>query len=556
MNLSPSTPSVEDTNESFGRRVDEDTVDLLRRQNEIDRLLLAKQKECGIAFYRPHWFQHLFHRANNKRRALFAGNRLGKTSANCAETVAWMLNERPWYKTPFDILGTEHDLGRGRRILVREKHAGHSNHPLVRSGIPSYPTKQVVVCTNWDKVHEIWTSQEADRPGKLWQYLPRGFVKKAVRNHEGVIDEVYGTNGSLLKFLSVDAFKRNKLIAESSDWDRVSIDEPAPTQLWKGLARGLTDRDGQGDFTLTSLEEVWIYDYFNLDELDKDAPDVCRDRQSFRATIWDNPYLSDLSIARFEAELDVDERDCRLQGIPLEMSGLIYKEFRRDRHILTSLPDGWHDWHLPANGRDSSGRPILDRSGNPDISAPRCLLYARVDTHPVKPNAVLFAAVGPLEVPICCHEIYSPCDADSLCESINAYVKLTGCFLAGIKLEPAAWIKDPSTRAVSIAHRFAAHNLFVRPASKDLDNGILITKSSLKQGRVLFTPNCRRTLWEFSRYRYNPETGKPVDEEDHMMENLRRLCIDRLPFYDPDRAAGEPIGDAPFESANLSNDMD
>lgn len=442
-----------------------------------------------------------------------------------------MLGERPWYKVPFDILGVDHTLGKNRKTVVKQHHPGGADHPLVRSGIPPFPTKQIVVCTNWDKVHEIWTSQEADRPGKLWQFLPRGFVRKTVRNHEGVIDEVYGTNGALLKFLSVDAFKRNRLIAESSDWDRVSIDEPAPIQLWKGLARGLVDRNGQGDFTLTSLEEIWIYDYFNLDELPPDLPAESRDRVSFRATIWDNPYLSDTSISRYESELDADERECRLQGIPLELSGLIYKEFRRDTHVLTGLPEGWSDWHLPHRTN---------------------LLYARVDTHPVRPHAVLFAAVGPLEVPVCCNEIYRACDADTLCETINEYVRLTGCFLAGIKLEPAAWIKDPSTRAVSIANRFAAHNLFVRPASKDLDNGILITKSALKHRRVLFTPTCRRTLWEFSRYRYNPETGKPVDEEDHMMENLRRLCIDRLPYFDPDRASGDPIPDSPFETADLS----
>lgn len=475
------------------------------------------------------------------------------SAANCAETVAWMLGKRPWYEVPFDILGVDHDLGKSRLQVVKESHPGGRDHPLVRANIPPWPTKQIVVCTNWDKVHEIWTSQEADRPGKLWQFLPRGFVRKTVRNHEGVIDEVYGTNGSLLKFMSVDAFKRNKLIAESSDWDRVSIDEPAPIQLWKGLARGLVDRNGQGDFTLTSLEEVWIYDYFNLADLPPGLPSESLDRFSLRATIWDNPYLTDTAISRYEAELDSDERECRLQGVPLELSGLIYKEFRRDTHVITSVPDGWRDYHLPANGLDPrTGGPFLGPDGRPDITAPRCILYARIDTHPVKPNAVQFAAVGPLEVPIICHEIYRACDADTLCESITEYVKLTGCFLAGIKLEPAAWIKDPSTRAVSIADRFAAHGLFVRPASKDLDNGILLTKSALKRRRILFTPNCKRTLWEFSRYRYNPETGKPVDSEDHMMENLRRFCIDRLPFFDPDRSAGEPIRDMPFESADLS----
>ena len=511
---------------------DEAQIELLQRSIELKRQILALSKECGIAFYRPHWLQHRFHAAREKRRGLFAGNRFGKSKCNAAETVAWMLGERPWYKTPFDIYDVRHVKGRNREVFIRHHHEGGDSHPLVRQGIPPWPTKQIIVCTNWKKVDEIWTNQSADRPGKLWELLPKGFAKRAVRNHEGVISEVYGENGSLLQFMSVDAFKRNPQVAESSDHDRVGLDEPAPVELWKGAARGLVDRNGQGDFTLTSLEEVWIYDYFNQAELSISSPDVCADRTSFQATIWDNPHLSDEAILRFEQDLSEEEKECRLEGRPLELVGLIYKEFSRDKHVLVDLPDGWRDWHLPQK---------------------ECVLHARVDTHPVKPNAVLFAAVGPSEIPIVCNEIYSACDADTLCETINEYVKQTGLFLAGIKCEPAAWIKDPSNRSVSIASRFAAHGLFPRPASKDLDNGILITKSCLKRGRLFFTPTCRRTFWEMSRYRYNPETGKPVDKDDHMMENLRRFCIDEpLRWFDPDKADGFPIEDEPFQAANLS----
>lgn len=514
------------------REHDQESLELLQRSNEVKRQLLAAAKSCGIAFYRPHWKQHLFHTSPHKRRGFFAGNRTGKSKCNAAETVAWMLGERVWYKTPFDVFGIDHDgKGNNRTNVIKYHHDGRPDHPFVRLGIPSYPTKQLVVCSNWDKVHEIWTSQEADRPGKIWELLPRGFAKRAVKNHEGVIDEIYGTNGSLLKYLSVDAFKRNQLVAESSDWDRVSFDEPAPIKLWKGCARGLTDRDGQGDFTLTSLEELWIYDYFNKAELAEDAPDVCLDREAISATIWDNPFLSDLSIARFEAELDDDEKDCRLSGIPLELSGLIYKGFKRDVHVLPSLPDGWRDWHLPARS---------------------CILHCRVDTHPVNPHAVMFAAVGPSEIPVVCHEIYKACDADTLCEMINDYVKLTGCFLGSLKVEPGAWNNDPATRTASIASYFFKHNLFPVKAPKDLSTGILIVKGALKNQRVFFTPECRRTFWEFARYRYDPETGKPVDENDHMMENLYRLLITPTRWFDPDKAAGFAISDAPFEHADLS----
>ena len=514
--------------ESALQTTEPDDVELLQRQVIIQRQLMRLAKENGLAFYRPHWNQHLFHSSIAKRRGAFTGNRFGKSHMDAAETAAWMRGERTWYKAEFDILGVE-ILGGKRTRVVKAHHPGGESHPLVRSGIPPYPTKQLVVCANWDKVDEIWTSQLADRPGKIWQFLPKGWAR-GYTNHAGVIAEIHGANGSLLQFMSVDAFSHNKLVAESSDYDRVVFDEPAPEDLWKGVSRGLVDRHGQADFALTSLQELWIYERFNAEEDTPDAP-VFRDRFSFRASMLDNPHLSDQAISDFEQDLTEDERQCRIHGIPLELSGLIYKEFSKQKHVLSEVPAGWKDWSLP------------DRS---------CILHCRIDTHPVKPHAVMFAAVGPSEIPIVCHEIFEACDADTLCQRINDYVRLTGCFLGSLKVEPAAWNNDPATKTASIASYFFKHNLFPVKATKDLSNGIIITKSALKNGKVFFTPNCRRTFWELSRYRYDPETGKPIDADDHMMENLYRLLISPCRWFDPDRAAGFPVPDEPLVSADLS----
>lgn len=523
MDFSP--PPEIDPSPSLVLGEDDTQIELLQRSNEIKRTLLQLQKDCGIAFYRPTYYQDLFHSSPAKRRGLFAGNRFGKSEGNAAETTAWMLGERPWYKAAFDVLRVDHNNGVGRHSLVSRHHPGGDSHPLVRLGIPPWPTKQLIITTNWSKVHDIWTSQESDRPGKLWKMLPRGFGTPS-RNHEGVIDEVIGANGSLLKFMSIDAFKRHPQVAESSDWDRVSFDEPGPIELWKGSARGLVDRNGQGDFTLTSLVEMWIYDYFTAEDVKDNV-----DRASWTASIYDNPHLSDEAIARFALELTDDEKSCRLNGLPLELSGLVYKEFKRQIHILQGVPAGWRDYHLPPKS---------------------FILYCRVDPHPVTPNAVQFATVGPSEVPVICHEIWASLDADALADEVLTYVKSTGCFLANVKMDPAAWIQDAVTRATSIARTFSARGLFCGKASKDFTNGILKTRSALKSNRLLFSPNVRRTLWEISRYAYDPVTGKPYDKDDHMMENLRRFCIDSLPYFDPDKAAGFAIGDEEVTRADLS----
>lgn len=512
--------------------MDAETLELLQRQVEIQRQLIKLVKEDGLALYRPHYYQHLFHSSPAKRRGAFTGNRFGKSKMDGAETAAWAKGERTWYKVPFDIYGI--DIVAGRRIKVlRETHPGGETHPLVRQGIPPYATKQLIVCANWDKVDKIWTSQSADRPGYIWQFLPKGFAR-GYTNHAGVIAEIVCTNGSVIEFMSVDAFKKNRMVAESSDHDRIVFDEPAPKALWKGVSRGLVDRAGQADFALTALEEAWIPEKFDgvagndSGSGDEDKPFRPEMRYSFRASMRDNPHLTDQAITDYENELTEDERECRINGIPLEYSGLIYKEFKKDIHVLKDVPEGWLSWAQPTRSS---------------------ILHIRIDTHPVKPHAVMFACVGPSEIPVVYHEIYRSCDADTLCELINEHVKSTRCFIGSIHMEPGAWINDPATKTSSIASYFAKHNLFPRKATKDLKTGIIITRGAFKNSKVLISPECRRTLWELSRYRYDPETSNPIDEEDHMMENLYRLLIHPTRWFNPDTAAGEAIPEDDFSNA-------
>lgn len=494
----------------------------LRELIATQRRLLELTKASGISAYRPHFKQHLFHSSNAKRRGFFAGNRTGKSDGSSAETVAWAIGERPWYKVPFTI------YSRGGDTLYH--HDGRPDHPLVRQGIPPWPTKQLIITTDWDKVDEVWTGQRGDRQGKLWRYLPSDRVKSIRRNHSGCIDTVELHNGALIKFDTVQSFVKDPQGSESSDWDRIAADEPIPEDMWKASARGLMDRNGQGDFTLTALKERWIYDYFF--DIAGQSEKPREGRYAVKATTYDNPYMSDEAIKLFEADLTDDEKQCRIHGLPLELSGLVYKEFSYDKHVLTGVPSGWQDYHLPA---------------------PHCILDVRIDPHPQTPHAVLFIATGPDQIPIVCHEIWLACDAHTLADTINTYLKSTGCFVNSIKCDPAAWVPDSITRQASVADAFADRGLFVGKASKDKSNGILNLRSVLKSDRgVRFSPCCRRTLWEISRYSYDKE-NKPVDKDDHMMENLYRLFIDKPFWYDPDKAIGTPVSDMDIVGRNLSS---
>jgi len=498
-----------------------DPHELLLRQRELTLLQqkLRLVKDHGIAFYRPHEKQHAFHSSCAKRRGFFAGNRTGKSECDAAETVAWAVGERTWYKSSFPIYG----MREGKKVVVAF-HEGHEDHPLVRSGIPRYATKQLIITTDWKKVDEIWTSPRGDSPGKLWKFIPTSFEVQSKRNHEGIIDQLFFNNGAVIRFTTEQAFLKNPQSSESTDYDRVAIDEPVTEDMWKANARSLVDRDGQGDFTLTSLRERWIYDYFT------DPDNLREDRFSVRATIYDNPYLSTEAIQRFADELTDDEKECRLLGVPLELSGLVYKEFKREQHVLTTLPKGWTSWTNP-----------------PDTYT----IYVSIDVHSQTPQAVLFVAVGPVGPPIIYDEIWRPCTADELAAEV--LLRTTGRTIGFIKCDPRAWDEDPVYH-VSMAQRFFALGLNVEKASKALTFGIQNMRECLKRGRAYFAPSVKRTLWEIQRWHYDKE-NKPVDKDDHFMECMYRIFLNDLVNIPPSKWSG-PIPDFEIEmSARVLKDF-
>ena len=469
----------------------------------MERKLLAAAKADPVRFYSPHAKQDDFHRAGgHSRRAVFAGNRFGKSHLGAAEDGAWLRGERAWYP--------QSDAAR-------------------RLGIPQRPVKGLVICADWDKVGEIWTEEGGVKPGKIWSMLPRGFVKKKTRSSNGVIDFLLCKNESLLRFETVKSFQNNPLGTESSDWDFIHVDEPCPQKMFTAAARGLVDRKGFAWFTLTAISEPWIVDYF-----------IDNDFWYEYGSIYDNPHNTLEAIKEFELLLDDDEKECRLYGKPLHMAGLVYKQFTTDFHVLKTLPLGWTAYDRPP--RDYT-------------------IYVRIDTHPQVPHAVLFCAVSPTGHRFYYDEIFAQLSIVALSGEIKK--RTVGYQMGTIKVEPAAWVLDPISKVTSVAREFAAAGLPVLRSSKDLSGGIVKVKQSLGElpPRLHFSPLMKRTLWEIKRYCWDPKgTNKPIDTEDHMMENLYRMEIDNPRWCEPGTETEEwwpdPMPLASLSTADFDDSLD
>ena len=92
----------------------------------------------------------------------------------------------------------------------------------------------------------------------------------------------------------------------------------------------------------------------------------------------------------------------------------------------------------------------------------------------------------------------------------------------------------------SIVDELAKYELFFDKASKDLALGINKVREKLSerdpQGMptIFFSPRLAQTLFEFTHYVYDPKTNRPVDENNHMMENLYRAVLNGLGYVDPE----------------------
>lgn len=474
---------------------------LQTRQLELRRRQLDLAKRFGLLYYRPYPKQDAFHRAGPAKHRMYrAGNRSGKSTMGAAEDCSWLLGYRPFYP---------------------------KSDPSRTAGIPQHSNKGLVITNDWDKVDEIWTSRET---GKIWKYLPDGFVTSAVKNHAGAIDTIICANGSVLRFDTVESFKRSPYGSESSDWDFLHIDEPCPREMYVANARGLIDRGGSDWFTLTPLTELWINDMF----FPENPKDVLPSAWCEIGSTYDNPFLTKAGIAEFESLITEDERQCRMNGLPLELAGLVYKEFKKDVHLFTDVPFGWSGFNSPPKDY---------------------LIYTSIDTHPRTPHAVLFIAVGPSGLPIVYDEIFLHTSATELASLILR--KLAGRNYLPPKCEPAAWIEDPETGA-SLAQAFAVAGLPVHKASKAKTHGILHLKGVFNQRNpkgLMLVPTVHRTLWELARYSYDHKTNLPVDKDDHMMECLYRLMINNPTWSAADSYPG-PIGDETFESVSINPTRD
>lgn len=450
-----------------------------RRLTILKQELTRRLTEQGINYYHPHTKQETFHRSTKRNRWMFGGNRTGKTVSGGAEAV--------WYAT--------------------------GKHPYKQVKTPN--RGWVVSLTN--EVQRDVAQREVLR------WLPKDMIEQVEMRRgtkdsldTGIIDFIKLTNGSIIGFKSCEQ-GREKFQGTSQHW--IWFDEEPPADIYAECKMRVVDTRGEIWGTMTPLQGLtWVYDVVYMNE--KADAEI----QYWLMQWADNPHLSPDEIAQLEATMTEDERAARQYGKFVAMSGLVYKEFDEDIHVIDpfDVPVSWFD----------------NISIDPGLDAPLSAHFYAVD--PVSNTVYVIEEHYQAGQSVEWH-------ADELRKIAKRL---------GWPLSPNGYLQtliDSAANQKTLAAEKTVTELFWEHkvmadtgVEKDVWTGIQRVKQFLKlrphsqpdvwprgKPKLFIFRNCVNMIREIKSYRWKPQQTaqdgpeKPVKKNDHAMDDLKYYIMSR-----------------------------
>ena len=459
----------------------------LTKAEEIELMALLQAEEADrLSRYntgaKTHHKQLEFHRSPHRNRWLFGGNRTGKTVGGAVEAVWLSLGIHPYKQIPIPNRGWVVSLTNEVQRDVAQKE--------FLFWMPKHKIKRIIV-----------RAGRQDDP------------------ENAIIDQIILTNGSVVGFKSCDQ-GREKFQGTSQHW--IWFDEEPPKPIYDECKMRVLDTRGFIWGTMTPLQGLtWVHDVIYLNETgDKNV-------KSWLMEWADNPHLSPDEIAELEANMTEDERESRQYGRFVALSGLIYKEFREEIHVIdpSDVPKEWYD----------------DISIDPGLDAPlSCHWYACDGDGNVYVIAEHYQAGQSVEW----HSKQIKAISDSLGWKRTKHGKLNTL------IDSAASAKTLAAEK-SVVELFWEHGINCDThVDKDVWTGIQRVKRYLQlrdhpdaeiwpkgKPKLFIFKTCPHMIKEIKSYRWKPATPSndnpdaPIKRHDHAMDELRYYIMSKPEPY-------------------------
>lgn len=328
------------------------------------------------------------------------------------------------------------------------------------------------------------------------------FVKERKRNPIGVPTKWVFKNGR-----EFDILTHEQTTEQFEGWkgDLAWFDEPPPRDKYIATRRGLVDTKGRCWLTLTPLKQPWIYDDLYTKE----------DSNIFVVTmdIKDNPTLSPTAIEEFSKALTEEEKEARLHGKFMHLSGLVFKEFDPDIHICEP--------------------PKIEKYW---------IKYFSIDPHPRTPSACLWMAVTEQDDLYIYDELWL--------ENMSVPQMAMAIKAQEAGQDPHMRLIDPAmdktdvtvVGGFNVRKELMKYGIYCSRANNDFDLGISKIRQALqpKYSHLLgknipqlrISRNCKHTIYELQHYLWDEYTMRPEEHDpkqkakkknDHFIADLRYI---------------------------------
>lgn len=450
---------------------------MLTYKRELERRL----KHNRLQYYKPHAKQESFHRSHKRNRWAFGGNRTGKTEGGAVEAVWRARGNHPFRNINRPTNGWVVSLtNEVQRDVAQKKVLAYLN-------------------PDWIVDVHVRSGRKDDPENAIIDFI---LVKSL---HGGV---------STIGFKSCDQ-GRAKFQGTSQDW--IWFDEEPPQEIYDECQMRVIDTQGDVWGTMTPLLGLtFVYDKIYINEI--------RDSEiEYWLMQWaDNPYLHPDEFARLEATMSEEDREARQYGKFVAMSGLVYKEFNEDIHVIDpfDVPHTWYDNICIDPGLDaplSAHFYAVDGDSNVYVIEEHYQSGEGVEWH----AAQLHEIANRLGWPQHNGFLHTLIDSAANQKTLAAEKSVTELFYE---------------------HRILADT----DVEKDIWTGVQRVKQYLKlrehpqtavwprgKPKLFIFRNCVNMIREIKSYRWKPRTSeqdgpeKPIKKNDHAMDDLKYYIMSR-----------------------------
>lgn len=263
---------------------------MIRELKALDEMEYRREQD-PLKYAKMHKKQKAATKADQSIRALFWGNRVGKTEWGAMEVARYMLGQHPYKKidTPVEVWG---------------------------------------VCPSFD------AQAETTQP-KLLKYLPEGSIADTSTIRKGIYSWIKLENGSIINFKS---YEQGRAKFQGAAKRLIWFDEEPPHDIYEEcLVRQEAGETLDVILTMTPIKGMtWVYDdiYMNTDS----------DLYYVSQAGWnDNPWLTEEQKDIMSRGLTKDALAVRRHGKFTKRVGLVCNWWDRETHLrrYESFPSHW-----------------------------------------------------------------------------------------------------------------------------------------------------------------------------------------------------------------------